>query len=75
MSSGLFLVKLNRLGRRDCRWRLGQWVFIPLGAQWSVMGDTSALTGWHCRLYQSSMDRQQKAWLFWLGCEEILVRI
>ena len=44
MSSGLFLVKLNRLGRRDCRWRLGQWVFIPLGAQWSVMGDIAALT-------------------------------
>jgi hypothetical protein len=44
MSSGLFLVKLNRWGRRDVRWRLDQWVFIPLGAQRSVMGDTVALT-------------------------------
>jgi hypothetical protein len=44
MSSGLFLVELNRLGRRTDRWRLGQWVFIPLGAQRSVMGGTAALT-------------------------------
>ena len=31
--------------------------------------------GRHCRLHQNSKDRQQKAWLFWLGCEEVLVRI
>jgi hypothetical protein len=44
MSSSLFLVKLNHLGRRGDRWRSGQWVFIPLGAQWSVMDGIAALT-------------------------------
>jgi hypothetical protein len=44
MSSGLFLVKLNCLGRRGDCWRPDQWVFIPLGAQTSVMGGTAALT-------------------------------
>jgi hypothetical protein len=44
MSSGLFLVQLNHLGRRGDRWRPGQWVFIPLGAQRSVMGGTATLT-------------------------------
>jgi hypothetical protein len=36
--------RTKRLGRRGDRWRLGQWVFIFLGAQRSVMGDTVALT-------------------------------
>jgi hypothetical protein len=44
MSSGLFLVELNRLERRGDHWRLGQWVFIPLEAQRSVMDDTAVLT-------------------------------
>jgi hypothetical protein len=44
MSSGLFMVELNRFGRRGDHWRPGQWVFIPLGAQQSVMGGTAALT-------------------------------
>jgi hypothetical protein len=44
ISSDLFLVKLNRLGRRGDRWRPGQWVFIPLGTQRSIMGGTTALT-------------------------------
>jgi hypothetical protein len=66
MSSGLFLVKLNCFRRRCDRWRLGQWVFIPLGAQRSVMGGTAALTkiarigrrkhgcfGWGVRMFWS----------------------
>jgi hypothetical protein len=44
MSYGLFLVELNHLERRGDRWRSGQWVFIPLSAQRSVMGGTAALT-------------------------------
>jgi hypothetical protein len=44
MSSGLFLVELNCLGSKGDRWRPGQWIFIPLGAQRSVMGGTAALT-------------------------------
>jgi hypothetical protein len=44
MSSGLFLVELNRLGRRGDHWRPGQWVFIPLRAQRSVIGGTAVLT-------------------------------
>jgi hypothetical protein len=57
MSSSLFLVKLNRLGRRGDYWRLGQLVFIPLGAQWSVIGGTVALTGRYCHPHQNSKDR------------------
>jgi hypothetical protein len=75
MSSGLFLVKLNHLRRRGDCWRPGQWVFIPLGAQRSVMGGTAALTWWYYHPHQNSKDRQQKAWLFCLGYEDVLVRI
>jgi hypothetical protein len=44
MSYGLFLVKLICWRRRGDHWRPGQWVFVPLGIQRSVMGGTAALT-------------------------------
>jgi hypothetical protein len=75
MSSCLFLVELICWRRKGDRWRSGQWVFIPIGIQWSVMGGTAALTGQHCHPHQNSKNRQQKAWLFWLGCEVVLIRI
>jgi hypothetical protein len=69
MSSGLFLIELNRLRRRGDRWRPDQWVFIPLGAQRLVMGGTAALTktarignkkygcfGWGARMFWSGYE-------------------
>jgi hypothetical protein len=70
MSSSLFFAELNHLGRRTDCWRLGQWVFIPLGAQRSVMGGTAVLTkiaiignrkhgcfGWGARMFWSGYER------------------
>jgi hypothetical protein len=69
MSSGLVLVELNHLERRGDGWRPGQWIFIPLGAQLSVMGGTAALTktarignikygcfGWGVRMFWSGYE-------------------
>jgi hypothetical protein len=72
MSSSLFLVELNHLGRRGDCWRPGQWVFIPLGIQRSVQGDTTALT----RI--ARIDNRKHGYfgwgvrIFWLGYEHLV---
>jgi hypothetical protein len=50
----LFSVELSCWRREPERWRPGNWVYVPLGAQRSVMGGTVALTkivGWRNWLY------------------------